>query len=69
MSERQTGSVKWFNEEKGFGFITPQFGDDLFVHVRAIQSDGVQTLNAGQLVSFIAVRGKNGMQAEEVQVL
>ncbi len=70
MSNRQTGTVKWFNDEKGFGFITPQGGgDDLFVHFKAIQSDGFKSLKEGQQVSFIATRGQEGMQAEEVQVI
>src|SRR5690606_31237727 len=69
MSNRQTGTVKWFNDEKGFGFITPQSGDDLFVHFRAIQSDGFKSLKEGQQVSFVATRGQKGMQAEEVQVI
>ena len=69
MSNRQTGTVKWFNEEKGFGFITPQSGgNDLFVHFKAIQSDGFKCLKEGQQVSFIATHGQKGMQAEEVQV-
>lgn len=69
MSNRQTGTVKWFNDEKGFGFITPQGGgDDLFVHFKAIQSNGFTSLKEGQTVSFIATRGQKGMQAEEVQV-
>ena len=69
MSNRQTGVVKCFNDEKGFGFITPQSGDDLFVHFRAIQSDGFKSLKEGQTVSFVAARGQKGMQAEEVQVV
>ena len=69
MSNRQTGTVKWFNDEKGFGFITPLSGDDLFVHFKAIQSDGFKSLKEGQQVSFIATRGQKGMQAEEVQVI
>jgi CspA family cold shock protein len=69
MSNRQTGTVKWFNDEKGFGCITPQSGDDLFVHFKAIQSDGFKSLKEGQQVSFIATRGQKGMQAEEVQVI
>ena len=69
MSNRQTGTVKWFNDEKGFGFITPQSGDDLFVHIKAIQSDGFKSLKEGQQVSFVATRGQKGMQAEEVQVI
>jgi CspA family cold shock protein len=68
MSNRQFGTVKWFNDEKGFGFITPEGGgDDLFVHFKAIQSDGFKSLKEGQRVSFIATRGQKGMQAEEVR--
>ncbi|TKS96337.1 cold-shock protein [Streptomyces lasalocidi] len=70
MNERQTGTVKWFNDEKGFGFITPDSGgDDLFVHFRSIESDGFKSLKEGQQVSFVANRGQKGMQAEEVYVL
>ncbi len=69
MSERQTGTVKWFNDEKGFGFITPESGADLFVHYRSIQSAGFKSLKEGQQVSFIAVQGQKGMQADEVQVI
>ena len=69
MSNKQTGVVKWFNDEKGFGFITPQSGDDLFVHFRAIQSDGFKSLKEGQKVSFVAKKGDKGMQAEEVQII
>ncbi|MFJ2493110.1 cold-shock protein [Pseudomonas iridis] len=69
MSNRQTGTVKWFNDEKGFGVITAQSGDALFVHFKAIQSDGFKSLKEGQQVSFIATRGQKGMQAEEVQVI
>lgn len=68
MSDRQTGTVKWFNDEKGFGFITPQGGgDDLFVHFRAIEADGRKTLTEGQIVSFVAERGQKGMQAAQVR--
>ena len=69
MSNRQTGTVKWFNDEKGFGFITPESGADLFVHYRSIQSAGFKSLKEGQQVSFIAVQGQKGMQADEVQVI
>lgn len=70
MANRETGTVKWFNDEKGFGFITPtNGGDDLFVHFKAIQSDGFKSLKEGQQVSFVATRGQKGMQAEEVQVI
>ncbi|MES0837441.1 MULTISPECIES: cold-shock protein [Nocardiopsidaceae] len=69
MSERQTGTVKWFSEEKGYGFVTPDSGDpDLFVHFRAIESSGFKTLNDGQKVSFEAVQGQKGMQADKVRV-
>ena len=68
MADRQTGTVKWFNDEKGFGFIIPQGGgDDLFVHFRAIQGNGFKSLKEGQRVTFIAVQGQKGMQADEVQ--
>ncbi|MDG1581702.1 MULTISPECIES: cold-shock protein [unclassified Pseudomonas] len=69
MSVRQTGTVKWFNDEKGFGFITPESGADLFVHYRSIQSTGFKSLQEGQKVSFIAVQGQKGMQADEVQAI
>ncbi|GAA1452060.1 cold-shock protein [Nocardiopsis tropica] len=69
MSERQTGTVKWFSEEKGYGFVTPDSGDpDLFVHFRAIESSGFKSLNDGQKVSFEAVQGQKGMQADKVRV-
>ena len=68
MSNRQTGTVKWFNDEKGYGFITPQGGgDDLFVHFKAIESDGFKSLKEGQTVSFVAERGQKGMQAAQVR--
>ncbi|AYN94814.1 MULTISPECIES: cold-shock protein [Pseudomonas] len=69
MSTRQTGTVKWFNDEKGFGFITPQSGPDVFVHYRAIQSTGFKSLKEGQAVSFLVVQGQKGLQADEVQVV
>ena len=67
MSERQTGTVKWFNDAKGFGFITPQEGPDLFVHFRSIEGGGFKSLQEGQKVSFVAVKGQKGMQADQVQ--
>jgi CspA family cold shock protein len=69
MSNRQTGTVKWFNDEKGFGFITPESGADLFVHFRAIEGSGFKSLKEGQKVSFEAVQGQKGMQADKVQIL
>ncbi|ADH67307.1 MULTISPECIES: cold-shock protein [Nocardiopsis] len=68
MAERQTGTVKWFNDEKGYGFITPESGPDLFVHFRAIEGTGFKSLQEGQTVSFEAVQGQKGMQADKVQV-
>ena len=69
MSDRQTGTVKWFNDAKGFDFITPQSGPDLFVHFRSIQGNGFKSLKEGQAVSFVAVQGQKGMQADQVQAL
>lgn len=64
--ERVKGTVKWFNDDKGFGFITPQSGDDLFVHFKAIKIDGFKSLKEGETVTFIVKEGPKGMQAEEV---
>jgi CspA family cold shock protein len=69
MSNRQNGTVKWFNDEKGYGFITPESGPDLFVHFRAIEGNGFKSLKEGQKVSFVAVQGQKGMQADQVQIL
>lgn len=69
MSERQTGVVKWFNDAKGFGFITPNEGPDLFVHFRSIQGTGFKSLKEGQKVSFEVVQGQKGMQAEAVEAI
>ncbi|WP_030343427.1 MULTISPECIES: cold-shock protein [unclassified Streptomyces] len=68
MSNRQDGTVKWFNDELGYGFITPAGGgDDLYVHFKAIESDGFKTLKEGQAVSFVAAPGEKGMQASQVR--
>jgi cold shock protein len=69
MSERQNGTVKWFNDAKGFGFITPESGPDLFVHFRAIQGSGFKTLQEGQRVSYVAIQGQKGLQADQVQLI
>lgn len=70
MSERVSGTVKWFNNAKGFGFITRQEGDDdVFVHFRSIVGDGYRTLNEGQAVEFTVTEGPKGLQAEDVQKL
>lgn len=68
MSEKETGTVKWFNEEKGFGFITRESGPDLFVHFSSIQGDGFKTLPEGQAVTFIVTQGQKGPQAEQVEL-
>ena len=62
----QTGTVKWFNAEKGFGFITGEDGNDVFVHFSAIQSDGFKTLEEGQSVTFDVEEGQRGPQATNV---
>ncbi|WCK55466.1 cold-shock protein [Aneurinibacillus sp. Ricciae_BoGa-3] len=61
-----TGTVKWFNAEKGFGFIQVEGGDDVFVHFSAIQSEGFKSLEEGQRVSFDIVDGNRGPQAANV---
>ena len=66
MSDRVTGTVKWFNNAKGFGFITQEQGDDVFVHFREIQGDGYKTLNEGEVVEFALSQGPKGYQAEAV---
>ncbi|NND66307.1 MAG: cold shock domain-containing protein [Halioglobus sp.] len=67
MTDRVSGTVKWFNNAKGFGFITqPEGDDDVFVHFRSIQGDGYRTLNEGQAVEFTLIEGPKGLQAEDV---
>jgi CspA family cold shock protein len=66
MSERVTGTVKWFNASKGYGFITQENGEDIFVHFTAIQSEGFRTLEEGQKVEFNVEDGPKGPQAVEV---
>ena len=60
------GTVKWFNAEKGYGFITDEDGNDVFVHFSAIQSEGFKTLEEGQAVEFDVVQGNRGEQAANV---
>ncbi|SEK57120.1 cold shock protein (beta-ribbon, CspA family) [Atopomonas hussainii] len=69
MSNRQEGTVKWFNETKGFGFITQESGPDVFVHFRAIEGKGFKTLAEGQRVTFEVTQGQKGLQAERVQLI
>ena len=66
MSERVTGTVKWFNGSKGYGFISRDDGDDVFVHYSAIQSEGFRNLEEGQRVEFTIERGPKGLQATRV---
>ncbi|MGW2376238.1 cold-shock protein [Kitasatospora sp. NPDC001683] len=69
MAERQNGTVKWFNDEKGYGFITPEAGPDLFVHFRAIEGSGFKSLVEGQKVTFEVTQGQKGMQADKVRLV
>jgi len=69
MSDRITGSVKWFNGDKGFGFIAREGGADVFVHFSAIQGNGFRNLQEGQKVEFTVERGPKGPQAANVTVL
>lgn len=66
MSNKVTGTVKWFNESKGFGFIERESGKDVFAHFSAIAGDGFKTLFEGQRVEFIVTEGQKGPQAEEI---
>ena len=68
MAERETGTVKWFNASKGYGFITRDSGDDVFVHFSAIVGDGYRSLDEGQRVEFTVARGEKGLQAQNVTV-
>lgn len=66
---REQGRVKWFNATKGFGFVTREQGDDVFVHYRSIRGEGHRTLREGQRVEFVVMKGDKGLQAEDVQPL
>ena len=65
----EQGTVKWFNDAKGFGFIARQNGEDVFVHFSAINSNGFRSLQEGQSVQFKVIKGPKGLQAENVEVL
>ena len=65
-----TGTVKWFNDTKGFGFISPEVsGDDLFAHFSEIQAEGFKSLQDGQKVSFDVTQGQKGLQASNIKVM
>ena len=66
MADRETGTVKWFNDAKGFGFIQRESGDDVFVHHTSIRSEGFRSLAEGQKVEFSVVQGQKGLEAEGV---
>lgn len=68
-SDREAGTVKWFNINKGFGFISRDQGDDVFVHFRAIRGEGHRALEEGQRVEFVVARREKGLQAEDVVIL
>jgi len=69
MSNTVKGTVKWFNEAKGFGFIEQQSGPDVFAHFSAISSSGFKTLAEGQKVEFIVTQGQKGPQAENITAI
>ncbi|NQT55016.1 MAG: cold-shock protein [Desulfobacteraceae bacterium] len=69
MADRETGTVKWFNSSKGYGFIEREEGDDVFVHFSAISAEGFRTLDEGQRVEFKVTQGDKGLQAEDVTLL
>lgn len=69
MANRETGKVKWFNSNKGFGFITRDEGSDIFVHYSAIRGNGFRTLVEEQKVEFTVAQGEKGPQAQDVVVL
>lgn len=69
MNERVTGTVKWFNSSKGYGFIQRQGGPDVFVHYTAIQAEGFRNLEEGQQVEFTIEKGPKGLQAAQVKII
>ncbi len=69
MAARETGTVKWFNATKGYGFIAREGGKDVFVHYSAIQGGGYRSLEEGQRVEFTVVEGPKGLQAQDVVAL
>jgi CspA family cold shock protein len=67
--EKETGTVKWFNDSKGYGFIARESGGDVFVHYNAIQGEGFRSLNEGDRVEFVVTQGQKGPAASDVTVL
>ncbi|MBN1301461.1 MAG: cold-shock protein [Melioribacteraceae bacterium] len=69
MAERNTGTVKWFNSSKGYGFIQQEGGEDVFVHYQSIVAEGYKTLEEGQKVEFTIGQGQKGPQANDVKII
>jgi CspA family cold shock protein len=69
VADREVGTVKWFNDTKGYGFITRENGDDVFVHFTSIRGEGYRTLEDGQQVEFVVAQGEKGLQAQDVVAL
>jgi len=69
MSDRENGTVKWFNAKKGYGFISTESGEDVFVHYTSIRGDGYRALEDGQNVEFVITQGEKGPQAQDVVVV
>ena len=69
MADRKEGTVKWFNNSKGYGFITQESGEDVFVHYQSITGDGYKSLNENDRVKFSVTQGPKGLQAAEVEIL
>jgi len=69
MAERKQGTVKWFNSSKGFGFISQESGEDVFVHFQSIIGDGYKSLQENDKVEFSVTKGPKGLQAAEVKVV
>ncbi|KAB7628167.1 cold-shock protein [Alkalilimnicola sp. S0819] len=66
MTARENGTVKWFDNAKGYGFIQREAGEDVFVHFRSIRGDGFRSLDEGQRVEFAVIPGRKGLQADDV---
>jgi cold shock protein len=69
MSERETGTVKWFNAGKGYGFISRESGEDAFVHFKSIDMEGYKSLQEGQKVEYSLTEGRKGYEAKEVKII